>query len=166
MRVVIFLCEVYTIIWIRNACGWITINIVLLWWHCTMQALDEFTWHKPFNYFKIQCHLGAFVMNSVSYLLLRSIPPPAIQHRMITIGFLNDCLFVQVFLFVLLFICLYSYVFIRLLFIFLFHMSFVRYSLSQAYQFLPSHRTGTDFDVIMHVIGKCHTYPEFRHFYL
>ncbi|XP_052179871.1 uncharacterized protein LOC127793130 [Diospyros lotus] len=34
----------------------------------------------------------------LTYLPLRSIPPPAVQHRMITIGFVNDCHFVQVFL--------------------------------------------------------------------
>ncbi|XP_052210141.1 uncharacterized protein LOC127813254 [Diospyros lotus] len=37
-------------------------------------------------------------LQCLTYLPLRSVPPPSLQHRIISIGFVNDCHFVQVFL--------------------------------------------------------------------
>ncbi|XP_052198258.1 uncharacterized protein LOC127805543 [Diospyros lotus] len=37
-------------------------------------------------------------LQCLTYLLLRSVPPPSLQHRIISIGFVNDCHFVQCFL--------------------------------------------------------------------
>ncbi|XP_052193761.1 uncharacterized protein LOC127802110 [Diospyros lotus] len=39
-----------------------------------------------------------FRLQCLTYLPLRSVPPPSLQHRIISIGFVNDCHFVQVFL--------------------------------------------------------------------
>ena len=57
------------------------------------------------KYNVILVHLSR--MQCLTYLPLRSVAPSVIQHRIITIGFVNDCHFVQVLLFNNLFMIFY-----------------------------------------------------------
>ncbi|XP_052177632.1 uncharacterized protein LOC127791693 [Diospyros lotus] len=62
--------------------------------HCGFRAIAGLLVASKYNV--VLVHLSR--IQCLTYLPLRSIPPPAVQHRMITIGFVNDCHFVQVFL--------------------------------------------------------------------